>query len=143
MAYSDGLRSQLIRAVEKGRSARSQAEVFFIAPSTAVKWTAAFRSKGRPGPKPLGGGRRSPLGVNADWLKARVTEKPKITLAKLHGELVVRGVSTSQSAVSRIFERNGYSFKKACRRTNRIAPKWWLRARHGGSSSRCSIRKGS
>ena len=112
MAYSDDLRSRLIRAVEKGRSARSQAEVFEVAPSTAVKWMAAFRSEGRPVPKPHRGGRRSPLDAHADWLKARVAEKPEITLAELRGELVVRGVSTSLSAVSRFFERIGYSFKK-------------------------------
>ena len=59
MAYSNDLRIRLIRAVEKGLSARSQAKVFEVAASTAVKWTAAFRVEGRPGAKPHAGGRRS------------------------------------------------------------------------------------
>ena len=112
MAYSDDLRSRLIRSVEKGRSARSQARVFEVAPSTAVKWMAVFRAEGRPGPKPHRGGRRSPLDAHAEWLKARVAEKSEITLAELRAELALRGVSTSMSAVSRFFERIGYSFKK-------------------------------
>jgi len=112
MAYSDDLRSRLIRSVEKGRSARSQAKVFEVAPSTAVKWMAAFRDEGRPGPKPHRGGRKSPLDAHGDWLKARVAETSEITLAELRAELALRGVSTSVSAVSRFFGRIGYSFKK-------------------------------
>jgi transposase len=112
MAYSKDLRSRLIRSVGKSRSARSQAKVFEVAPSTAVKWMQAFRSEGRSAPKPHAGGRRSPLDAHVEWLKARLAAKADITLSELCAELAARGVTTSKSAVSRVFERIGFSFKK-------------------------------
>jgi transposase len=112
MAYSKDLRVRLIRQVEKGRSARSAAQVFEVSASTAVKWMQAFRAEGRPGPKPHAGGRRSPLDAHADWLKARVAATSHITLSELAGELSARGVCTSIAALSRFFARIGYSFKK-------------------------------
>jgi hypothetical protein len=42
MAYSKDLRVRLIRSVEGGRSARSQARVFDVSASTAVKWMQAY-----------------------------------------------------------------------------------------------------
>ena len=111
MAYSRDLRVRLIRAVEKGRSARSQAEVFDVAASTAVKWIQAHRTEGRSAPKPHAAGRRSPLDAHADWLRARVAEKSEITLVELVSELGARGIATSKSAVARFFGRIGFSFK--------------------------------
>lgn len=112
MAYSKDLRVRLIRSVEQGRSARSQAKVFQVSASTAVKWVQAFRAEGQQAPKPRGGGRTSPLDAEADWLKARIKEKTDITLSDLCAELARRGVATSKSAVSRFFERCGITFKK-------------------------------
>jgi transposase len=112
MAYSKDLRVRLIRSVEQGRSARSQSQVFQVSASTAVKWMQAFRAEGQDAPKPHGGGRTSPLDAQADWLKARIVEKPDITLSELCSELAARGIGTSKSAVSRFFERFGISFKK-------------------------------
>ena len=112
MAYSKDLRSRLIRSVERGRSARSQAKVFGVDASTAVKWMQAFRAEGRLIPKPHRGGRRSPLDMHLNWLKARVAAKADITLEELCAELAQRNVFTSTSALSRFFERIGYSFKK-------------------------------
>jgi transposase len=112
MAYSNDLRVRLIRGAEKGRSARSQAGVFEVSPSTAVKWVKAFRSEGRAKAKPHGGGRRSPLEPHCDWLKARVEQQPDLTLHELCAELLTRGVTTSKSAVSRLLLRLGFSYKK-------------------------------
>jgi len=112
MAYSKDLRSRLIWSVEQGRSARSQGNVFGVSASTAVKWMQAYRSEKRAAPKPHGGGRASPLEAEVDWLKARVAEKADITLCELCAELSGRGIATSKSAVSRFFERLGFSFKK-------------------------------
>jgi transposase len=112
MAYSKDLRRRLIRAVARGLSARSQAKVFEVSPSTAVKWMQAYRREGRPDPKPHAGGRRSPLDGQADWLRARVAAKSDITLQELCLELAGRGVATSKSAVARFFERIDFSFKK-------------------------------
>lgn len=112
MGYSKDLRVRLIRAVGKGLSARSQAKVFEVSPSTAVKWLQAFRAEGRKEQKPHAGGRRSPLDAQGDWLKKRVAQKTDITLQELCVELSERGVVTSKSAVARFFERIGFSFKK-------------------------------
>lgn len=112
MAYSKDLRVRLIRSVEKGASARSQGKIFQVSASTAVKWMAAFRAEGVSAPKPHRGGRRSALDGHAEWLKARVAEKSDITLKELCAELGARGIAASKSAVSRFFERIGFSFKK-------------------------------
>jgi transposase len=112
MGYSEDLRVRLVRSVEQGHSARSQAKVFQVSESTAIKWAAAFRAEGRVAPKPHRGGRRSPLDAHADWLKERVGEQADITLCELVGELALRRVATSKSAVSRFFARIGFSFKK-------------------------------
>lgn len=112
MAYSKDLRVRLIGSVEQGRSARSQAKIFRVSASTAVKWMQAFRSQGVQAPKPHRGGRRSALDSHCEWLKARVAEKSDITLKELSAELGARGIAASKSAVSRFFERIGFSFKK-------------------------------
>ena len=112
MAYSNDLRGRLIRATQKGRSARSQADVFEVSASTSVKWVKAFRSEGRIQAKPHAGGRRSPLAPHSDWLKARVEVQPDLTLYELCIELLARGVKTSKSAVSRFLLNLGFSYKK-------------------------------
>ena len=112
MAYSKDLRVRLIRAAGKGQSARSQADVFDVSASTAVKWVQVFRAEGRVEAKPHAGGRRSPLSGHADWLKARVEQQPDITLNELCIALSRRGVDTSKSAVSRFLLRMGFRFKK-------------------------------
>ena len=68
MAYSADLRERLVRAVERGHSARSQAEVFGVSASAAVKWVQAYRRDGQVAPKPHAGGRRSPLDAHVGWV---------------------------------------------------------------------------
>jgi transposase len=129
MAYSKDLRRRLIASVEKGRSRRSQAKLFEVDPSTAVKWVAVYRAEGRTAPKPHAGGRRSRLDAHIDWLKARVAEKSDITLLELCAELAARGVAASKSALSRFFARIGYSFKKKRARLRAGSPGRGGRAR--------------
>src|SRR5271155_5099126 len=112
MAYSSDLRGRLIRATQKGRSARSQADVFEVSVSTSVKWVKAFRSEGRVEAKLHAGGRRSLLVPHCDWLTARVAEQPDLTLHELCAELLARGVKTSKTAVSRFLLNLGFSYKK-------------------------------
>lgn len=135
MGYSKDLRARLIRAVGKGLSARSQAKVFEVSPSTAVKWLQAFRAEGRKEQKPHAGGRRSPLDAQAGWLRKRVAQKPDITLQELCAELSDRGVVTSKSAVSRFFERIGFSFKKKRSGQRTDAPGRGRRPRRLGGGS--------
>lgn len=136
MGYSRDLRVRLIRAVGKGLSARSQAKVFEVSPSTAVKWLQAFRAEGRKEAKPHAGGRRSPLDAQADWLKKRVAQKTDITLVELCAELAARGVVTSKSAVARFFERIGFSFKKKRSGQRADAPRRGGRPRPLGGRSK-------
>lgn len=112
MGYSEDLRIRLIRSVEKGYSARSQAKVFQVADSTAVKWMQAFRAEGRTVPRPGSGGRVSPLEARAEWLIAQVATIADMTLKELVQELAAQGIVSSKSAVSRFFLAKGYSFKK-------------------------------
>jgi transposase len=113
MAYSNDLRVRFIRAVNKGRSARSQADVFEIAPSTGIKWMQAYRADGREHAKPHRGGRRSVLRHHAEWFDARIRAEPDVTLKELCVELAEKkGLVTSISAVSRFLISLGYSFKK-------------------------------
>ena len=111
-AYSKDLRVRLIRSVETGSSARAQAEVFTVSPSTAVKWMQAFRRDGQVEAKPRGGNRPSPLIPHTDWLLARVAETPDVTLKELRVELKARGLVVGLSSLSRFFTRAGFSFKK-------------------------------
>lgn len=112
MAYSKDLRIRLIRAVERGQSARSSAKLFDISASAAVKWMQAYRREGRGQAKPHRGGRRCALASHTEWLKSRVTGEPDITLREICAELSGQGIATSKSAVSRYLLRMGFSFKK-------------------------------
>ena len=53
-----------------------------------------------------------PPDAHAGRLKERVADQSEMTLLELCAELAARCVVTSKSAVSRIFERIGFSFKK-------------------------------
>jgi len=139
MAYSRDLRAGLIRQTSKGKSARSQAEIFGVSASTAVKWVQAFRREGRLGGKPHGGGRRSPLAAHCDWLEARVEGEPDITLMELCAELLARGVKTSKSAVSRMLLQMGFSYKKnrACKRAE--SAQTWRQSVWAGAKARPAL----
>ena len=112
MAYSADLRERLVRAVERGHSARSQAKVFEVSASTAVKWVQAYRREGRAEAKPHAGGRRSPLNAHGEWVLEQVGERSDVTLAELRAAFAERGVTTSITAIWSLFERLGVSFKK-------------------------------
>jgi hypothetical protein len=53
------------------------------------------------------------LAAEADWLRARMAQKPDITLRALLGELHERGVAVSYFAVWHFVHRAGLSFKKS------------------------------
>ena len=142
MAYAKDLRVRLIRAAGKGQSARSQADVFDVSASTAVKWVQVFRAEGRVEAKPHAGGRRSPLSGHADWLKARVEQQPDIALNELCIALSRRGVDTSKSAVSRFLLRMGFRKKKPSWPANRSARTSLWPGGAGAKARPALIRKG-
>jgi transposase len=119
-AHSDDLRQRVVAAVAAGSSRHAAAARFQVGVSSAIRWTALEKETGSVSPRRRSGGGRSPLEERAAWLKAAIEEDPFQTLAEIVGRMAAElGVSTSQSAVRRCFQRQGISVKKnrARRRT--------------------------
>lgn len=136
-SYSGDLRKRVIKAVETGASRREAAEIFEIDPSSAVRWVRCWNETGRCEPKPRGGS-ISPLERHAEQILALVAEQSDLTLGEMVAELRRRRIRTSDSALSRFFQRHNITYKKkecagggtaACRRLPG-APTLDPRARH-------------
>jgi len=112
-AHSDDLRKRVVAAVAAGASRHAAAARFEVGVSSAIRWTALEKETGSVSPRRRSGGGRSPLEEHAAWLKAAIEEDPFQTLAEIVGRMAAElGVSTSQSAVRRCFQRQGISVKK-------------------------------
>jgi transposase len=101
-AYSIDLRERIIRAVGGGASAREAARIFFVSPSSAIKWMQRWRVTGSCA-RPVRGRRRSPLIDHADWLLALIAGQPDITLEEMRSLMRERGVSTSVASALAVF----------------------------------------
>jgi transposase len=120
-AYSLDLRERVVSAVASGQSCRAVAASFNISVASVVKWSQRFRATGSAAARRMGGNRPYVLAGERDWLLARLSETPDVTLRALLAELAERGVSVSYYAVWHFFEHEGISFKKkACARASRI-----------------------
>ena len=111
---STDLRERLVRAVENGMSRRSAARLFGVVPSTAIKWVAHWKATGSYEALPRGGDKRS-MGIerHAEDILAKVKSIPDITLAELATYLKdTYNLEVSQSAVWRLLDRHGMTFKK-------------------------------
>lgn len=112
-AHSDDLRERVVAAVAAGSSRRAAAERFQVSAASSVRWTALEKETGSVSPRRRSGGGRSPLEGHAAWLKAAIEADPFQTLAETVARMSAElGVSTSQSAVRRFFQRQGISVKK-------------------------------
>ncbi len=119
-AYSEDLRAKILEAVDRGMPKSEAARAFGVSRSS-VKRYAAARREGRslaprkhPGSKPKLDERARKL------LEADVEERPAITLegrCRFLKEMV--GVSVSESTLSRLLKKMGFSPKGAA----------WVRAR--------------
>jgi len=108
------LRERVIFAVEhEGMSRNRAAARFGVAPSSAIKWVARFRSSGSAAPGKMGGHKPKALrGEHADWLIARCREKD-FTISLLVEELLaIRGVKVDRRSVWEFLHAEGLSFKK-------------------------------
>lgn len=141
MAYSEDLRIRLIRAVEKGGSARSQGQVFEVSASTAVKWMQAFRREGRPAPKPHGGGRRSPLDAHEAWLRTRIEERRMLGSLSYALSFQSAGLQSARARFHAFFSGLAIASKKACWPANRKGPTSRRREKCGKRRSPISIRE--
>jgi len=111
-AYSLDLRERVVAAVVVGGSCRAVAATFKISVSSVVKWSQRFRATGSAAAHKVGGRRPYALQGERDWLLARLSEKPDITLRALAAELAARGIKVSYFAVWHFLEHEGISFKK-------------------------------
>ena len=111
-AYSLDLRERVVGAVNGGQSCRAVAATFGVSVASVVKWSQRFRATGSAAAMKVGGKRPYALAGEREWLLARLSEKPDITLRALVGELAERGIKISYYAVWHFFEHEDISFKK-------------------------------
>jgi transposase len=120
--YSLDLRERVIALVAEGMSKSAAGRHLRIAESSAIKWCKRLEETGSLAENP---GRKlapSPLDAHADWLLAFVERRSDATLA----EIVVaireeRGVSITDSSISRFFQRRGVTYKKNAARQRATA----------------------
>ncbi len=112
-AYAEDLRKKIVEAVERGMPKIEAAKTFGVGISSVKRYVATYREgrslapKKRPGSKPK-------LGEDArKLLEANLEEHPEATLPQRREFLRrVCGVSVSDSTVSRMLRRMGWSRKK-------------------------------
>jgi transposase len=111
-AYSLDLRERVVAAVASGQSCRKVAATFKVSVASVVKWSQRFRATGSASARAMGGNRPYVLARERDWLLARLSETPDVTLRALLAELAERGIKVSYYAVWHFFEHEGITFKK-------------------------------
>lgn len=110
--YSNDLRERVVLAFCAGDSCRAVAERFGVAVSSVVKWSQRYRETGSVAPAKVGGCRPRVLEPHRDFIIARISQTPHLTLHRLKDELAARGVMVSHNAVWLFLRREGLSFKK-------------------------------
>lgn len=120
--YSIDLRKRAVAAVESGQSRRQVAKLFQVGESSVIRWCARQRDSGTCAAKRMGGHRRPILLAERDWLLARLSVAPDLTIRGLLGELGGRGVKVSYGALWAFLAAEGLTFKKnSVRRRARAA----------------------
>jgi len=120
--YSQDLRDRVVASVSGGRSCRASAKIFSVSVATVVRWSQRFQATGSAAALAMGGRRPHRLASRRDWLLARISEKPDLTLRALRAELAANGIKVSHGALWAFFAREGITFKKrACTPANRTA----------------------
>ena len=113
--YSLDLRERVVAAVAGGMSRAEAARRFEVSHSSAIRWTQRATATGSPGALPMGGKKPFALADEAEWIRARLAEKPDITGRELLAELIQRGVTVSYYGVWHFLDHIGLSFKKSLR----------------------------
>lgn len=112
-AYSEDLRKKILQAVDRGMPKSEAARTFGVSRSS-IKRYAAARREGRPLTPKKHPGSKPKLDENArKLLEADVEERPAITLkdrCRFLEEMV--GVSVSESTLSRLLRKMGFSPKE-------------------------------
>jgi transposase len=110
--YSIDLRERAVAAVASGQSRRRVAKLFRVGESSVIRWCARQRASGTCAAKPMGGHRRPILLSERDWLLARLSLTPDLTIRGLLKELADRGVKVSYGALWTFLAAEGLTFKK-------------------------------
>ena len=112
-AYSEDLRKKIVQALRRGTTKSEAARSFGVSRSS-VKRYAKLAEQGRPLAPKRRPGSRPEMGATARrLLEADMEERPSATLSERR-EYLGRacGVSVSESTVSRMLRRLGWSRKK-------------------------------
>jgi transposase len=111
--YSLDFRQNVVAQVASGMTHAAVAELNGIVSSTVTKWCGREREIGSPEAKSMGGHRPWKLEDEREWLLARLTEKPDLTLHALLAELEERrDIVVACDTLWRFLKREGISFKK-------------------------------
>jgi transposase len=110
--YSIDLRERAVALVEGGQSRHQVAKLFKVGVSSVIRWCQRQRATGNCAAKPMGGRRRLLLLPERDWLLARVSAAPDLTVRGLQRELAERDVHVSYGAVWSFLAMEGLTFKK-------------------------------
>jgi transposase len=120
--YSIDLRKRAVALVAGGQSRRRVARLLQVGEASVIRWCARQRASGSCAAKPMGGYRRPILLAERDWLLARLSAAPDLTVRGLRGELGDRGVKVSYGALWAFLAAEGLTFKKnAARRRARAS----------------------
>ena len=112
-ALSLDLRTRIAAAVVRGEPVRSVAARFEVSAASAVRLGQKLRAgvaltaARRGGPRPA-----LITAAMADWLRARLCEKPDLTMRALASELRARGTTVTHDTVWRFVRRQGLTVKK-------------------------------
>ena len=119
-AYSLDLRQRAVALVAAGQSRRAVARLLQLGESSVIRWTQRQASTGDCSAKPRGGKQAVLLLDQRDWLLARITAVPDLTIRALWAELAQRGTRVSPDTVWRFLRQERLTFKKnaARRRTS-------------------------
>ncbi|WP_374764483.1 IS630 family transposase [Yunchengibacter salinarum] len=111
--YGLDLRQRVIAAIDGGMSARAAAMRFSVAPSTAIRWHAQWRSRGSVAPAPQGQPRGSRLDAHAVFLFGLIEGRKDITLYEMVEALEAdRDLRVARSTLWKFLNRHGWTFKK-------------------------------
>jgi transposase len=112
-AYSLDLRKRIVEAKERGTPTADVAKTFGVGASTVKRYAAAAREGRSLAPKKRPGSKPKLDGATRKLLEADLRERPAATLPERR-EFLRRavGVEVSDSTVSRMLKRLGWSRKK-------------------------------
>ncbi len=110
--YSIDLRERAVALVKGGQSRHQVAKLFKVGVSSVIRWCARQRDSGTCAAKPMGGHRRPILLSEREWLLARLSVAPDLTVRGLLGELGDRGIKVSYGALWAFLAAEGLTFKK-------------------------------